>query len=144
MADIQYYVEYITKKHEALAKIPPVHVYINRINNRLLFRKIDRNKLEFETLKLRNLLGSTKKVIDETKNGENTPSVEVVEVGSVQCNLVDSQYQQMSKIFYTFKPNKFCVDLLKVEESNLVFLKHITQSLIKLLDNLLMKIVQHY
>ena len=37
------------------------------------------------------LFGRTKKSIDITKNGENVPSLEVVEVVSVQCNLVDNQ-----------------------------------------------------
>ena len=32
--------------------------------------------------------GSTKKLIGKTKNGENMPSLEVVEVVLVQCNLV--------------------------------------------------------
>ena len=39
-----------------------------------------------KTLKL---FGSRKKIIDNTKNGENIWSLEVVEVVLVQCNLVD-------------------------------------------------------
>ena len=35
------------------------------------------------------LFGSTKKLIDKTKNGEKVPSVEVIEVILVQCNLAD-------------------------------------------------------
>ena len=31
------------------------------------------------------LFGRTKKLIDKTKNGENVPSIEVVEVVLVQC-----------------------------------------------------------
>ena len=42
-----------------------------------------------------NFFGSTKKLI---KNGENVPSLEVVEVVLIQCNLVDNQ----SKVLYTF------------------------------------------
>ena len=34
VSDIQDYIEYIIKKHETLTRIPPIHVYINRINNR--------------------------------------------------------------------------------------------------------------
>ena len=40
------------------------------------------------------LFGGLKKVIDKTKNGENVPNLEVVEVVLVQCNFVDNQYQQ--------------------------------------------------
>ena len=37
------------------------------------------------------LFGSTKKLIDKTKNGENVPILEVFEIVLVQCNLVDNQ-----------------------------------------------------
>ena len=47
----------------------------------------------------------------------------VVEVTLVQCNLVDNQYQQKSKVLYTFTTNKSDAYLLKVEPSNLVVLK---------------------
>ena len=69
------------------------------------------------------LLGSTKKLIDKTKSGKNIPSLEVVEVVLVHCNLVDNQYQQKSEILYTFMPNKSYAYLLNVEQSNSVFLK---------------------
>ena len=39
--------------------------------------------------------GSTKKIIGKTKSGEKVPSLEVVEVVLVQCNLVDNQYHLM-------------------------------------------------
>ena len=42
------------------------------------------------------LFGSIKTLIDKTKNGKNVPSLEVVEVVLVQCNLVNNQYQQKS------------------------------------------------
>ena len=37
------------------------------------------------------LFGSTKKLIDKTKNGEKVSSLNVVEAVLVQCNLVDNQ-----------------------------------------------------
>ena len=40
-----------------------------------------------ETMKL---FGSTRKIIHKTKNKENVPSLEVVEVVLVQCNLADN------------------------------------------------------
>ena len=36
----------------------------------------------------------TKQLMDETKNGENVPSLEVAEVVLVQYNFSDNQYQQ--------------------------------------------------
>ena len=35
--DIQNYIEYIIKKHETLTRVSPIYVYINRINNKLVF-----------------------------------------------------------------------------------------------------------
>ena len=52
-----------------------------------------------------NLFGSTKKLRDKTKNGENVSSLEVVEVVLVQCNLVDEQYQQKSEVLHFFISN---------------------------------------
>ena len=65
----------------------------------------------------------TPETIGQTINGENVPNLEVVEVVSVQCNLVDNQYQPKSQVLYPFTPNKFYAYLLNVEPSNLVFLK---------------------
>ena len=38
VSDIYDHIEFINKKHETLTTIPPIHVYINRINNRLVFK----------------------------------------------------------------------------------------------------------
>ena len=46
VSDIQDYIEYIIKKYETLTTIPPIHVYIKRLNNRLVFKKKDGYKLE--------------------------------------------------------------------------------------------------
>ena len=43
---IQDYIEYIIKKHETLPTNTPIHIYINRINNRLAFKIKDGYKLE--------------------------------------------------------------------------------------------------
>ena len=51
------------------------------------------------------LFDSTKKLIDKTNNGEKVPSLEVVEVVLVQCNLVNNQHQQNSDVLYTFTLN---------------------------------------
>ena len=86
----------IIKKYKALTKIPPIHVCINRINIRLVFKIKDGYKLELQTPETIKLFDSTEKLIVKTKNGEKVPSPEVVEVVFVQCNLcnlVDNQYQ---------------------------------------------------
>ena len=96
------------KKHITLTTIPPDHIYIKGINNTLVFKIIDQYKLELQRRsKTMKLFGNTKQLIDKTKNGENVPSVEVVEVVSVQCNLVDNQHKQKSEVSSTFMPSKF-------------------------------------
>ena len=52
------------------------------------------------------LLGSTKKDVDQDKDGEDMPKLESVEVVLVNCNLVNNNYQQASKVLFTFVPNK--------------------------------------
>ena len=88
-----------------------------------MFKIKDEYKVESQTRETMKLFGSTKNLIDKTKNRENVPSLEVVGVVLVQCNLVDNQYQQNSEVWYTFKPNKFYTYVLNVEASNLVFFK---------------------
>ena len=83
----------------------------------------DGYKLELETPETMTLLDTLKKLIDKTQNGENTLGLEVVEVASVRCNLVDNQYQQKSEVLYTLTLNTFYAYLLNVEPRNLVFLK---------------------
>ena len=122
-SDIQDYIEFIIKNHEKLTKITPIHVYINKINNRLVFKIKYGCKLELEMPETMKLFGSTKKLIDKTKTEEKIPSLEEAEAVLVQCNLVDNQYQQNSEVFYTFTPNKSYAYFLNFEQSDLIFLK---------------------
>ena len=69
------------------------------------------------------LLGSAKSKITKNKNGENVPHLEVVELVLVHCNLVNNDYQQDSRILYTFVPNKTFGSLLEISPTNHVFLK---------------------
>ena len=69
------------------------------------------------------LLGSTESKITKNKNGENVPYLEVVELVLVHCNLVNNDYQQDSRILYTFVPNKTFSSLLDISPTNHVFLK---------------------
>ena len=67
VSDIQDYIEFIIKKHETLTIIPPIHVYINRINNMLVFMIKDGYKLELQTPEKMKLFGSTKKINRQNK-----------------------------------------------------------------------------
>ena len=47
------------------------------------------------------LLGSTKNKITKNENGENIPYLEITEEVLLQCNIVNNDYQQDSKVLYT-------------------------------------------
>ena len=51
------------------------------------------------------LLGSTKSKITKDENGENVPHLELTEVALVHCNIVNNDYQQDSRVLYTFIRN---------------------------------------
>ena len=55
------------------------------------------------------LLGSTENKITRDKNSENVPHIETTEVVLVQNNIVNNDYEQDSKVFYTFVPNNHLV-----------------------------------
>ena len=69
------------------------------------------------------LLGSTESKITGEKNGENVPHLEVVELVLIHCNIVDDDYQQNSRILYTFVPNKPFGSFLEISPRNHIFLK---------------------
>ena len=83
---IQDYFEYIIKKHETIA------------GNPIVFKIKTGYKLELLTEETMQLLGSSKKVIDENKDGEVVPRLGTVDVVLVHCNLVSNNYQQASKV----------------------------------------------
>ena len=48
------------------------------------------------------LLGSTKNTITKDKNGKNLPHLEITKVVLVHCDIVKNDYQQDSRVLYTF------------------------------------------
>ena len=69
------------------------------------------------------LLGSSKNKITKDKNGENVPHLEIAEVVLVHCNMENNDYQQDSRVLYTFVPYKSFGSLLDISPSNHNFLK---------------------
>ena len=114
IADIQDYFEFIIKKHEAITENPSIQIYPNKIKNRITFRIKTGYKLELLTPETMKLLGSTKKVVDKDKNGENVPKLESVEVVLIHCNLVKNNYQHTSMVLFTFVPNKEFGQLINI------------------------------
>ena len=69
------------------------------------------------------LLGSTENKTTKDKNGENVRHLEIIELALVHCNLVNNDYQQDSRILYTFVSNKPFGSLLEISPANHVVLK---------------------
>ena len=68
-------------------------------------------------------LGSIENEITKDKNGENVPQIEITEVVLVYCNIFNNDYQQDSRVMYTFVPNKPFGSLLEISPTNHIFLK---------------------
>ena len=71
------------------------------------------------------LLGSTESKIARDENCENMPYLEITEVLLVYYNIVNNNYQQNSKVLYTFVPNKPFGQLLDISPKIFLFLKTI-------------------
>ena len=69
------------------------------------------------------LPGSTKNKITKNENGENVPHLEITEVVLVHCNILNNDYQQDSRVLYTFVSNKPFGSLLEISPINHIFLK---------------------
>ena len=67
------------------------------------------------------LLESTKSKITKDENGENVPHLEIAEVVLIHCNIVHNNYQQDSRVLYTFVLNKSFGQLLDISSKNFIF-----------------------
>ena len=121
VSDIQDYFEYILKQHGEDIDKPSVQTYVNKIENRVTFKIKNGYSLELLTPETMKLLGSTKNKITKDKNGENVPHLEITEVVLVHCNIVNNDYQQDSRVLYTFVPNKPFGSLLEISPTNHIF-----------------------
>ena len=113
----------LLKKHETIANNPLVEIYPNKIKNRIVFKIKTGYKLELLPPETMKLLGSSKKVFDKDKDGEDLPKLESVKVDLVHCNLVNNSYQQASKVLFAFVPNKQFGQLIAILPHSLTMLK---------------------
>ena len=121
--DIQDYFEYILKMHGENTDNPSVKIYVNKVENRATFRTKNGYSLEPLIPETMKLLGSPKNKINKDKSGQNVPHLEITEVVLVHCNIVNNDYQQDSRVLYTFVPNKQFDSLLEISPTNHIFLK---------------------
>ena len=100
-----------------------INLNVNKTKNRVTFKSKNGYSLEILTPETMKLLRSTKNKITKDKNGENVPHPEITEVVLVHCDIVNNDYQQDSRVLYTFVPNKPFGSLLKISPKNHIFLK---------------------
>ena len=60
------------------------------------------------------VLGNTENKVTKNKNGEIVPHLEITEPVLVHCNIVNNDYQQDSRVLYTFVRNKPFRNLLEI------------------------------
>ena len=96
---------------------------MNKIENRVTFKIKTGYYLQLLTPETLKLLGSTKNKITNNKNGENVQHIEITEVVLVHVNNVNNDYQQDSRVLYTFVPNKPFGNLLEITPTNFISLK---------------------
>ena len=77
------------------------------------------------------LLGSTENKIIQDKNVENVPHLKITEEVLVHCNIVNNDYQQDSRVLYTFVPNKPFGSVLEIFSNKSYFFKNIRLTISK-------------
>ena len=121
VSNIQNYFGYILKEHGENIDNPSEKIHVNKTENRITFKMKNGYSLELLTPEAMKLLGSTENKITKDKNGENVPHLEITEVVLVYCNIVNNDYQQDSRVSYTFVLNKPFGSLLEFFPANHIF-----------------------
>ena len=121
--DIQDYFEYIIKKHETITDNPPVQIYVNKIKNRIVFKIKICYKLELLLEETMQLLESSKKILIKIKIEKMYQKLETVEVVLAHCDLVNNNYQEASRVLFTFVPNKQLHQLITITLHSQIMLK---------------------
>ena len=76
------------------------------MENKVRFRIKRGYYLELLTSETVELFGSSKSKIIKDKNGESVLHLKIAEVVLAHCNFLNNNYQQDSRVLYTFIPNK--------------------------------------
>ena len=79
---------------------------MNKIENRITFKIKRGYYFELLTPETMKLLGSAKNKITKDENDEDVSHLEITEVVLVHSNIVNNDYQQKSRVLYTFFPNE--------------------------------------
>ena len=92
------------KKHGEKSDNPSIRKYVNKTENRITFRIKTGYYLKLLTPEKMKLFGSNESKIAKDKNGENRPNLEITEVASVHCNIINNNYQQDWRVYIHLFP----------------------------------------
>ena len=108
------------KKHGEKTDNPSIRIYINKIENRITFKIKTRYYFKLLMPETMKLLASNKSKITKDENGENEKITQAI---LFHCNILNNDYQQDSRVLYTFLLNKPFGQLLDISCKNVIFLK---------------------
>ena len=81
-----------------------MQIYVNKIENRVIFKIKNGYSLELLTPETKKLLGRTENKRTKEKNGENVQHLEIRELVLVHCDIVNTDYQQDSRYYIRLFP----------------------------------------
>ena len=70
-----------------------------------------------------------KRNVDKNKDGENVPKLESAKVVLVHCNLVKNDYHHISKVSFSFVPNKQFGQLINISPHSLTIMNTVNTEL---------------
>ena len=121
--DIQDYFEHIIKKHETVADNLSIRLCGNNIENTITFKMKTGYYLDLLSPDIMKMVGSTNSKMIKEENSERVSRLKITEVGLVQCNIVNNDYQPDSRVTYTSVSNILFDQLLDISFKNFIFLK---------------------
>ena len=83
-----------------------IRIYVNKAETIITFRAKTKYHIELLISGTMKLLESTKNKVTKDKNGKNVPGSEITELVLIHCNIVNNDYQHVSRVLYNFGPNK--------------------------------------
>ena len=116
------------KKRETVTDNLSIRRYVNEKENRTSFKIKTGYYFKLLSPETMKLLGITKSKITKDENGETVPHLENTEIVLIYCNIINNDYQQDSRVLYTFVANKLFGQLPDISMKKFMFFKRLTQN----------------
>ena len=116
------------KKRETVTDNLSIRRYVNEKENRTSFKIKTGYYFKLLSPETMKLLGITKSKITKDENGETVPHLENTEIVLIYCNIINNDYQQDSRVLYTFVANKLFGQLPDISTKKFMFFKRFKRS----------------